>query len=328
MSKRGYDDVTKKKAAVDPQRDDPTVPVFIPAASPAPKNPTAPQNPSTPTLPAPAPKNPTAPIPNLGKNHAYAPSCCNCLKNVLLSLGDLDTLELVLLDYPCLKSMKDHRVFSSIMEKAVSVGGESFAARLMLRHGIFPVDYDEIWLSKISLAVVGEIFKNVQDYLPRRENFVESLFKRRGIKSLLTALTQGHISPSWGMVVSILRKDGPRNADLDFLEDIKKIIVCCCGARKDAAPLVDAEIVCYCYAIINIFNCEEWRKTVDLSRIEEPYHAFPIINLLLEIITGPDSEAMKITVDKQFLMQCIQKTNNTPIKPEAVLFLLKYNVKK
>lgn len=322
MLKRGHDDdetstedVTKK-AAVDTARN--KAMTAVSAMLSAPKNPAvppAPKNPAAPTL--------SAPTPNPVKNHPYTPYCYNCLKSALSNL-DMGSLDLVLTDYPCLKSMNDHGLFDVIMNKALLVNSTNFAARVLYRHGIYPHNFDGAWLASISPELVGETFKIVQDDPVKRALLLSCLIKKRGIKSIISLVDHKHIPPLWQIASLILQSVKERGTDLEFFDDFERIIVRCCEARKDA-PLDEMEATVYCYAILSIFNRDEWRKTVDMSRIEEPYHVFPIINLLLEIITRPDSEAMKITFDKQRLMQGLAKLNTVPIKPEAVLFLLRFN---
>lgn len=333
MSKRGHDDDetsiednTKKKAGTPAPWKEAMAAVSAmlvapknPAMPPAPKNPAmqpAPKNPATPTL--------SAPTPNPVKNHPYSPSCYNCLKNVISNLQDLGSLELVLLDYPCLKSMKDHRVFGVIMDKAISVNRGDVTARVLIRNGIYAYSFNDNWLSSVSTDVVGEVFKTVQDDFIERGALFSCLIKRRGIKFIVSLISGKHVPPLWQLTSLILQSLKERETDLDFFDDFKRIIVRCCEPRENE-PMDKKELMAYCYTILSIFNRDEWRKTVDLSRIEEPYYVFPIINLLLEIITRTDSKAMKIIIDKPFLMNYLTELRDTPIKPEAVLFLLKFN---
>lgn len=316
MLKRGHDDdetstedVTKKKAVTAPQN---------PAMLSAPKNPAAP----------PAPKNPTptlsAPTPNPVKNHPYTPSCYICLKSVLSNLEDIGSLDLVLTDYPCLKSMNEHRVFGKIMDKAFLVHATNFAARVLYRHGIYPHNFDGAWLALISPELVGETFKIVQDDPVKRELLLTCLIKKRGTKFIVSLIEKKHVPPLWHMASLILQLAGEK--EMEVFNDFKRVIGFCCEAKKNA-PLSKADVYPYCYTILDIFNHNEWRRIVDLSRIEEPYYVFPMINLLLDVITRPDSEAMKIIIDRQTVIDC-QKYGNVQVKPEAILFLLRFNVKK
>lgn len=318
MLKRGHDDdetstedVTKKKAVTAPQN---------PAMLSAPKNPAvppAPKNPAAPTL--------SAPTPNPVKNHPYTPYCYNCLKSALSNL-DMGSLDLVLTDYPCLKSMNDHGLFDVIMNKALLVNSTNFAARVLYRHGIYPHNFDGAWLAFISPEVVGETFKIVQDDPVKRALLLSCLIKKRGTKFIVSLIEKKHVPPLWHMASLILQLAGEKAMDLEVFNDFKRVIGCCCEAKKNV-PLSKAEVSSYCYTILDIFNRNEWRRIVDLSRIEEPYYVFPMINLLLDVITRPDSEAMKIIIDRQTVIDC-QKYGNVQVKPEAILFLLRFNVKK
>lgn len=263
------------------------------------------------------------------KGHPCLPSCSNCVAKASACANNLPALRQFLSDYPCVKSLGNTSTFNIILRSVSHMDALhiNLVVLMLYERRIYPViRAGWEWARSLKLDTIGKIFELVRGDGDEVASLLRAVISSQGLKAIANLLMQQLIPPIWEVPFACVVAENEVPGKIRSLEEFKLILAICCASRKDT-PESPSERGRYIQTILGIFNRDDWRDDIDPSKTEEPYYMFPIINLLLDRVTREGSRAMKIKFTKEALFGGLQNSGMV-IKPEAVLFLLKFNLEK